>query len=360
MRTENEIKNSHQNSETAGEEILKVKVKSYSKGGLIAAIILSVAMIGVIITKPQTPYTIIGYVCSIVALVIRSFRPPIKWWQIILVWIGGLTAGMSTSVLENVTRFPQGAIPVFLIFLGIGVILIWLGFRSKPIAKEEYKVEHDIQEAKTIHSYTEIFNLKNYGINYYVGFGFLIASILIPITYYYYDVIMGRSYDTFSSIFSMSSFINTILITLIFVTLIHVIQKDWLLALIFGVAETLVFGLTNIIFNGELNFSFDSLLFWFISAFLFMSGFVFSIKIWGPRIWSLLIGFTICIFVPLIIHNSIINKTFILFSSLYTALAVFSIIQSIFYSVFIYFCIYLHLWRRGFKLDHSTIVRRTA
>ena len=107
-------------------------VRVYSKGGIIATVTMVIISIATIATTPPIKYyTIIMHTSAAIALLVRSYRPPLKWWQGTLVWVGGFIGGFSIYALEDIQLVPSAAIQNFLMYFIIGIFLIFLGFMKK-------------------------------------------------------------------------------------------------------------------------------------------------------------------------------------------------------------------------------------
>jgi hypothetical protein len=135
MSVEDETGRDLSQPERGGQDVAEITARRYSRGGLIASGVMAVVTVVTIASNGNTPYQIIGYITAVAALVVRSFRPPMRWWHGVVVWLGGLIAGMSTSLLEYAGRAPQISIPLFVLFLGLGALILWLGFK-KPRPKQ--------------------------------------------------------------------------------------------------------------------------------------------------------------------------------------------------------------------------------
>ena len=121
-----------------------VQRKAYSKGGLIATVVMTVLCAMVLLTKFNTEY-MVSYLVANVALLWRSFRPPLRWWQAVLVWIGGLAIGSSFSVFLGPPTFEEkvlgseavlpSKVGVFIIGFTLGSVVILLGSLCRKIDK---------------------------------------------------------------------------------------------------------------------------------------------------------------------------------------------------------------------------------
>ena len=116
--------------------------KPYSVGGLIAAWVTTGFCVVTLIAKASQQrfelQMFAAYLFANVALFWRAYCPPMRWWQGILVWVGGLVAGASFSVFMGPPTFQEqiadprtvslAHLGAFIVVLGLGAVLIWLGF----------------------------------------------------------------------------------------------------------------------------------------------------------------------------------------------------------------------------------------
>ncbi len=157
-----------------------------------------------------------------------------------------------------------------------------------------------------IKDYREIFNQKVYGINFPVAVAFLMAQIvgrLLP------QVWLSISYGVMFQ-FIKISFMATIvfvslLTTVLFLLISHLVRKIWLLPLLFGVAGALMDVILKLViaftlrhYDGQFPIiTIHETFFAFLAAAVFMLGLMGAIRLWGVRWWSLAVG----IFIPIII-----------------------------------------------------------
>jgi hypothetical protein len=119
------------------------KKRRFSVGGIIVAAIMGLAFLGnlIIFLKADLPvedaYTlrIISFMMLLVptiAMLVRSFRPPVGFWRGLQTLFGGILVGISLIHLTMLVtvRFDAVTIVTFLIFLVSGVILLKLGFKA--------------------------------------------------------------------------------------------------------------------------------------------------------------------------------------------------------------------------------------
>ena len=119
------------------------KKRRFSVGGIIVAAIMGLAFLGnlIIFLKADLPvedaYTlrIISFMMLLVptiAMLVRSFRPPVGFWRGLETLFGGILVGISLIHLTMLVsgRFDAVTIVTFLIFLVSGVILLKLGFKA--------------------------------------------------------------------------------------------------------------------------------------------------------------------------------------------------------------------------------------
>jgi len=129
------------NEQFAGNEspLGLAQYKRYSKGGLIATGLMTALCAGALLQSGLNVANFLGYTGANIALLVRSFRPPLRWWQAILVWVGGFVAGTSFYVFLQPPPFEQRALglsdvevlpaklKVFAIYFVVGCVLILLG-----------------------------------------------------------------------------------------------------------------------------------------------------------------------------------------------------------------------------------------
>jgi uncharacterized membrane protein YfcA len=114
--------------------------RQFSRGGLIAASALTLLCAAVIVNEVVrhafSGTTLTQYAIANAALFWRAFRPPVRWWQGVLVWVGGILAGSAIGLLVAEPTFEELATgnttPRYVIFavgLAVSVLVMWLGFR---------------------------------------------------------------------------------------------------------------------------------------------------------------------------------------------------------------------------------------
>jgi len=112
------------------------QIKRFSRTGFIIAVVfiilgLSTAVRGVF----DEEMVVIGVLGSLIpigaglALLLRSFRPPLKWGRGIATWSGGLFAGAALFLLAAGKNFPG-----LVMFVILSICLLWIGFKRPKIA----------------------------------------------------------------------------------------------------------------------------------------------------------------------------------------------------------------------------------
>ncbi len=116
-------------------------VRRYSKGGLVATGVLAVLGLFVVV-GPGISFGFhaghLGYGLALVALFIRSFRLPMRWWQGILICAGGFIIGASFAPDPPGPPLTKSeSILMLLLSVGAGFLLILIGFwgsrRQRPV-----------------------------------------------------------------------------------------------------------------------------------------------------------------------------------------------------------------------------------
>ena len=76
-----------------------------------------------------------------IAMLVRSFRPPVGFWRGLQTLFGGILVGISLIDLTVLVsgRFDAVKIVTFLIFIVSGVILLKLGFKAPTKAQNKKK-----------------------------------------------------------------------------------------------------------------------------------------------------------------------------------------------------------------------------
>jgi tryptophan-rich sensory protein len=256
------------------------------------------------------------------------------------------------------------------------VNLIWQTYfvRSKRVQATYYQISPaavapDIGALVPIRRYPELFDRQRYGLNLYVGVGFLLASILAWFTWDFVALFLekGRGFSFLPLKCYPVIFVLAVLETAIFLLLSYLIRNEWLLPLLFGLANVLLGIGRRAIFNAmqleNINFgepfSPTGMAFSFIWTFLFMLGLVVAVRLWGPQLWSLTVGITLM----LLIHATGVQIFYMLtreglsFNFLNVTAP---ILDGIVYSLLIYAGLCLHLAQKGFRLQQSTIVPKIA
>ncbi len=154
----------------------------------------------------------------------------------------------------------------------------------------------------SIKEFSSLFNKKKYGVNYLLGIALFIA---LAITRVLRILIIGGYEDYYLSTFDYYAigFAIDLLISILFVASCHIVIKSWAQPFIWGAVIVAIFYFKSIILiNSQIlpgedlmkipSLHIERILKDFIWGFAFMFGFVFAVNVWGPKIWSLIIGFT--------------------------------------------------------------------
>ncbi|MBN2357245.1 hypothetical protein JXO59_14105, partial [candidate division KSB1 bacterium] len=265
--------------------------KPYSKGGMIATGVLLIATIAGIAGEPHTVYEILGYIGGLAALFIRSLFLPLRWWQGILAWLGGLIVGMSPSTLEYMRHLPQASIPIFIVAVGLGVLLLWLSFRKSTRAGVQKAaptaVEIDLRE---IRSYVDLFDRHRFGINYPVGLTFLIAGIII---YFFAQITELYGFNIIVALPLLPRLLFIFFTVFLFLAVSHTVRSNLLIPLIFALSVMIAQVVYFAIIRSTAGWHLLRHVPVFINQFLFAAAFVLAVKWWGARLWSLFLCFCI-------------------------------------------------------------------
>ncbi|MDZ7289668.1 MAG: LIM domain-containing protein [candidate division KSB1 bacterium] len=256
------------------------------------------------------------------------------------------------------------------------VNLIWQTyfFRSKRVLATYYHISPvvvapAIRESVTVRRYSDLFDRQRHGLNFYVGVGFLLASILAWFTWDFVALFFekGRGFSFLPLQCYPVIFVLVVLEAAVFLLLSYLIRNEWLLPLLFGLTNLLLGICRRAIFNAlQLeNISFGStfspigMVFGFFWAFLFMLGLMVAVRLWGPQLWSLMLG----IVLALLIHATGMQIFHMLtregFSFNFVSVVA-PILDGIIFSALIYAGLRLHLGQKGFWLQRDTIVPKTV
>jgi len=232
------------------------------------------------------------------------------------------------------------------------------------------EVKSDYAPIKTywesLKEFSQLFYIEKFGINYFVGIGLFAGYLIIRIIWLIWRSSIDLYY--FSDFeFQMIEISIDIIISAIFVIVIHVFSKNQLLPLIWGaiivVTSLASRALIRQTFNPFGEGLFPTSIFEprilinnFLAGFTFMFGLVYSIKIWGAKFWSLIIGLISAYFIYKILWMAIdvtfyTRELYIDFDS--HELLV--ILNKIIIALMIYFGLYLH-----FKQKKITTVLNNA
>jgi hypothetical protein len=206
-------------------------------------------------------------------------------------------------------------------------LLIYRSIQLSELIIDEKKLQVDVRSNyepiknywESLTEFSQLFNVEKYGINYFVGIGLFAGLLLNRILWlilsglfdlYYYSAfeyhIVGLGIDIINCLF--------------FVILINFFSKNQLLPFIWGIIivltsiasmafirQTFQVYYSNSDFTSIFNPGF--LINNFLTGFTFMLGFYYSIKIWGAKAWSLIVGL-VSGYIIYKIFNIIIVKNF--------------------------------------------------
>ena len=204
--------------------------------------------------------------------------------------------------------------------------------------------------------YSDLFNKKEYGINYFVGIAFfvgLVISRLIRFSWLdlYYDYYYLPEFD-----FMLIGFSIDLVFAGIFVLISHLVKQSWFLPIFGGAAYFLISILHTVIIQktmdptSSLIFSFElidpiKIITDFIYGFTFFVGIVFAVYMWGAKIWSLIIGFSASYLINKIIREgiySISSSSEFGIDTFFHGTDLINIIAKLIMAALIYFGFYLH------------------
>ncbi|MFQ5569829.1 MAG: hypothetical protein ACE5G0_09155 [Rhodothermales bacterium] len=230
---------------------------------------------------------------------------------------------------------------------------------------DERLAEQEAGASLPIRRYALLFDLDRYGINVLVGVGFLLASVLslfiIPLIY---AILGGYSFSFPPLIYLVTRLPLLIIEAAVFVILSYAIRREWLLPLAWGAFIALMgigFRTVMSLISSDMLFMppFDvwSILSGFFWSAMFMAGLVLAVRLWGPRVWSLMLGPALCI-LPVILGIEVMDlfrfDTFSIMNSLTSFFA--STFDAALTGALIYAGLALHLHQRGFRFSGSHIV----
>lgn len=234
---------------------------------------------------------------------------------------------------------------------------------SKTGAKSSKPSPESAQEI-VIRNFSTLFDHKKFGINFSVGVGYFIASILAIFTWRIVNQIMWHDPQfnlTFKYYLIFISF--NLLQALLFVILAHSLKKEWTFPLLFGLGmivlgifQRLVLGVIRIEnMNFWSPFSLQGIIFNFVWGFLFMGGLVLLVKHWGLSLWNFVLVMMVVLSIPDILHQL---YYFIQGSSFYFGYLITPAINGIFFGLFIYVALTIHLSQRGYRLANGNLCRK--
>ena len=219
-------------------------------------------------------------------------------------------------------------------------------------------------DSTRIINYSSLFDTERYGLNIYVGIGYLVASVLAIFAWRIAFGIMGQEQhfnpplDYYIIIFAFN-FLEAALI----VFLSHGVNKEWALPVFFGLGMIVLGMVQRILFSTikieNMNFGspldLHNIIFNFIWAFFFMGGLVLIVKLWGPHLWSFILGLmlTFCVREIIMQLYYVARGSSFLFGSL-----VYPVLNGLIFGGFIYAGLALHFRQKGFKLYQGSVLVR--
>ncbi len=251
------------------------------------------------------------------------------------------------------------------ILLLIGIYALIKGIITGNVKGEKADQAAPITADSTkITSYSSLFNRERYGLNIYVGIGYLVASILAIFAWRIVYGIMGQQshfnppLDYYIIIFAFN-----ILEAALLLFLSHSIDKEWALPVFFGlgmivigIGQSAVFSTIKIEnMNFAAPFDLSNLIFNFIWAFFFMGGLVLLVKLWGPHLWSFILGLmlTFCVREIVMQLYYVTRGSSFFFGSLISP-----VVSGLIFGGLIFAGLALHLQQKGFKLYQGSILVR--
>jgi len=119
----------------------KKKVRKYSIGGLIVGGLLSLSTLGnllMVLRNPKLPPLILLVtLVPAVAIIVRSFRPPIGFGRGLIILLGGAFTG---QFLFSLRYAASEKLVANLILGAIGILLLWVGFKKTKTTLERKPV----------------------------------------------------------------------------------------------------------------------------------------------------------------------------------------------------------------------------
>ena len=127
--------------------------------------------------------------------------------------------------------------------------------------------------------------------------------------------------------------------------------------IVLGIVRSIAFNTIKIEnMNFASPFDFQNIIFNFIWAFIFMGGLVLIVKLWGPHLWSFILGMMLafCVY-------EILNQFYYIAkgSSFFFAALIPPAINGIIFGGLIYAGLALHFRQKGFKLHRGSIIDKS-
>lgn len=226
-------------------------------------------------------------------------------------------------------------------------------FGAYEILGERKETEHRL-------TYVALFDRKKYGINFYFGAGFFLASIISWFSWPIVILLIGHKpilppFGQFVDFFIMALLYST---SFLFVS--HLVRKNLLLPFIWGLCRVILgifdrgvirslFVKSQEISNLGHVFDLNIMVISFICAFLYMAAIILSIYYWKIKPWSLIIGITIADIISQIIACIILKDISFSLSDI-----LFAVISGIIDGVLLYAGFALHFRKKSIEQLPST------
>ena len=278
--------------------------------------------------------------------------------------VAGGIAMIVIAVIWFVVGYTAGYIfyyPPILFLIGLYALIkgIITGNIKGEKAERAIPVTDDTTRVK---KYSSLFDTERYGLNIYVGIGYLVASILVIFTWRIAFGMMGFERDFNPPLdYYIIIFAFSFLEAALFLFLSHSVNKEWALPVFFGLGMIVLGIIRSIVFstikienmNFASPFELQNIILNFIWAFIFMGGLVLIVKLWGPYLWSFILGMMLAFCV-----REILNQLYYVAkgSSFFFEALIPQALNGIIFGGFVYLGLALHFRHKGFKLYQGSII----
>lgn len=280
--------------------------------------------------------------------------------------------GIVLSITTLLSLIPVFGIILVLInsfFLPLYYGLVISAVKNIPYSPENYPVEKHRAEPldiNTIRDYSELFNKKHYGTNLLFGIYYFVASVItqvISISIYYYTHKISMVHF-FSGANLLYSVVPPLLLAIVLVILSHSIRNKILLALITGLSQVIVNlvppAIWVIIGNMETDLIFNKSFIThaitnFTSGILFILSLSTFIRIYGLKIWSIILAL---LTTTIVSHIIFYTFTYVLegkFKFEFTGLLS-TLIYILIMSTAIYFAFYQYIERTKISIQNESTI----